>query len=93
VAKTKEELKEMFSTGKIPTGDNFADLIEGVEGPQGPAGEKGATGAAGKDGAQGPAGKDGTNGSQGPAGADGFGTEEQYNDIIARLDALEGAGS
>ena len=35
------------------------------------------------------AGKQGPKGAQGPAGADGFGTEAQYNDIIARLDALE----
>lgn len=47
MAKTKEELKEMFSTGKKPTGDDFAELIDGVEG------EKGATGSAGKDGANG----------------------------------------
>lgn len=49
-----------------------------ITGPQGP---KGATGANGKDGAQ------------GPKGADGFGTQEQYNNIIARLEALEGAGA
>lgn len=37
-------------------------------------GEKGATGA---------------NGAPGKDGSDGFGTEAQYNDIIARLEALE----
>lgn len=74
---TKAELKEMFSTGKKPTGDDFAELIDGVEGPKGPKGDTGAKGAKGD---QGPAGKD---------GADGFGTEEQYNDIISRLNALE----
>lgn len=50
---TKEELKEKFSTGKKPTGADFADLIDGVVGPEGPAGKdgaKGATGTAGKDG-------------------------------------------
>lgn len=62
---SKEELKEKFSTGKKPTGADFAALIDGVEGP---AGAKGATGAAGKD---------------------GFGTKAQYDEIIARLDALE----
>lgn len=50
---TKEELKEKFSTGKTPTGEDFAELIDGVGGP------KGATGTAGKDGAKGEAGKDG----------------------------------
>jgi len=28
LAKTKEELKKMFSTGKKPTGDDFAELID-----------------------------------------------------------------
>ncbi|MDY0394786.1 collagen-like protein [Virgibacillus halophilus] len=79
MAKTKEELKEMFSTGKKPTGDDFAELIDGVEGPQGPKGDTGAKGTKGD------------KGDQGPVGADGFGTEEQYNDIISRLEALEGA--
>lgn len=32
---TKEELKEKFSTGKKPTGEDFAALIDGVEGPPG----------------------------------------------------------
>lgn len=43
-------------------------------------GDKGDPGAAGKDGAK---------GATGTAGKDGFGTEAQYNDIIARLEALE----
>ena len=43
-------------------------------------------GERGEQGLQGPAGQDGTNGTD---GADGFGTEAQYNDIIARLEALE----
>src|SRR5690625_3006669 len=46
-------------------------------------GERGEQGVQGPQGEQGPAGQDGTN------GADGFGTEAQYNDIIARLEALE----
>ncbi|MET3658162.1 hypothetical protein [Sporosarcina psychrophila] len=50
MAKTKEELKAIFSTGETPTGADFAELIEGVVGPEGPAGTKGATGTAGKDG-------------------------------------------
>lgn len=46
-------------------------------------------------GPQGERGPEGPQGEQGPAGADGqdgFGTEAQYNDIIARLEALENAG-
>ncbi|MGE7020418.1 hypothetical protein [Solibacillus cecembensis] len=73
MAKTKDELKAMFATGKEPTGADFAELIEGVVGP------KGDPGVAGK-------------GTTGANGKDGFGTETQYNDIIARLEALETSG-
>lgn len=98
---TKDELKALFSTGKKPTGDDFSQLIEGVVGPQGPQGEKGdtgpkgdtgAVGAKGDTGAQGPQGLKGDTGAQGPQGIQGppgFGTQEQYDDIIARLTALE----
>lgn len=34
-------------------------------------------------------GPQGPEGPRGPAGDDGFGTEEQYDDIISRLEALE----
>lgn len=101
---SKEELKEMFATGKKPTGDDFAALIDKVarkgdkgdpltfddltdEQKQELKGEKGdpltfddLTDAQ----------KEELKGKQGPAGKDGFGTEEQYNDIISRLEALEG---
>ena len=79
---TKEELKAIFVTGAVPTEANFHDLIDvaGEKGPKGDKGDAGAPGADGKDGAQGP---------KGDPGADGFGTEAQYNDIIARLEALE----
>src|SRR5690625_5156776 len=46
-------------------------------------GERGEQGLQGRQGEQGPAGQDGTNGT------DGSGTEAQYNDIIAGLEALE----
>ncbi len=55
MAKTKEELKEAFSTGKKPTGDDFSDLIDGVEGPQGEPGKQGDPGVQGEPG---PAGED-----------------------------------
>src|SRR5690625_986969 len=54
--------------------------LESLKGERGPRGEQGEPGTAGSDGEQGPPGED---------GADGFGTEAQYNDIIARLEALE----
>lgn len=63
----------------------------GEPGPKGDKGDPGDQGPAGTDGSQGPKGDKGDTGEQGPAGADGFGTEAQYNDIIARLEALESA--
>ena len=50
---------------------------------------KGDTGATGPEGPQGTKGTKGDTGAAGADGADGFGTEAQYNDIIARLEALE----
>ena len=50
---------------------------------------KGATGAAGAAGATGPQGPAGAKGDTGATGPAGFGTQAQYNDIIARLVALE----
>ncbi|MEK3890250.1 hypothetical protein [Bacillus sp. FSL K6-3431] len=80
---TKEELKVLFSTGKTPTGADFAGLIDGVEGPKGATGAKGDKGDTGTTGAAGP------KGDAGATGAAGFGTKAQYDAIIARLDALE----
>ena len=85
---TKEELKAVFITGAVPTEANFHDLID-VAGEKGDKGATGAAGAKGDKGDAGAPGADGKDGAQGPPGADGFGTEAQYNDIIARLEALE----
>ena len=88
---TKEELKAVFITGAVPTEADFHNLID-VAGEKGAKGDKGEPGAAGADGAAGATGAKGDKGDKGDAGApgaDGFGTEAQYNDIIARLEALE----
>lgn len=82
---TKEELKAVFITGAVPTEADFHNLID-VAGEKGAKGDKGEPGAAGADGAK---GAKGDKGDAGAPGADGFGTEAQYNDIIARLEALE----
>lgn len=37
----------------------------------------------------GPKGTKGEKGAQGPAGADGFPSEEQWNGLVARVEALE----
>lgn len=121
---TSEELKIKFETGKIPTGADFSELIDGVKGEKGDTGAKGADGKDGTNGTNGKSayqiavdegytgtesewitslkgatgqrgekGEQGTPGTNGTDGSNGFGTEQQYNDIIARLDALEGAGA
>ena len=88
---TKEELKAVFITGAVPTEADFHNLID-VAGEKGAKGDKGEPGADGADGAAGATGAKGDKGDKGDAGApgaDGFGTEAQYNDIIARLEELE----
>ena len=72
-----------------PPGEDGAQGPQGEEGPKGDKGDDGAKGDKGDDGARGPEGPEGPQGPPGENGADGFGTEAQYNDIIARLDALE----
>lgn len=57
--------------------------VGNIRGPQGPAGSAGPKGDKGDKGDTGP---------QGPAGADGFPTETQWNELVARVDALEGGG-
>ena len=93
------------STGDLYTNKNGNWTFElNLKGPSGPKGDPGANGKDGADGAagakgdkgdpgdtglQGPPGEQGPKGDTGEKGADGFGTEAQYNDIIARLEALE----
>lgn len=66
-------------------GDETAWLgsLKGATGAPGTPGTAGTTGAPGTPGTQGAPGTNGTDGK------DGFETEAQYNDIIARLIALE----
>lgn len=52
-------------------------------------GATGATGTTGAQGIQGIQGVKGDTGATGAKGADGFGTQAQYDAIIARLNALE----
>ena len=65
---------------------NRIEAAGAAKAAQGPKGDKGDPGA---DGPEGPQGPKGDKGDPGADGADGFGTEAQYNDIIARLEALE----
>lgn len=71
------------------------ELTPGPQGPEGPAGPEGSQGPAGADGAdgakgpQGPAGPEGPEGPQGPAGADGAPSQEDWDALVARVEALE----
>lgn len=82
----------------IEQGIADVELTPGPEGPQGPQGPEGPEGPEGPQGLQGPEGPEGPEGPQGPAGADGapgadgFPTEAQWNDLVARVTALEGDG-
>lgn len=76
---TKEELKSRLVTGHVLTEKDLHDILD-VAGEPGPKGDTGAKGAKGDTGAK---------GAKGDPGADGFGTEEQYNELVARIEALE----
>ena len=65
--------------------------IQELKGDKGDKGEQGLKGDKGDKGEQGLKGDKGDKGEQGLKGADGFGTEEQYNEIIRRIEALESA--
>ena len=65
------------------------DEIELTPGPEGPEGPEGPQGPAGADGADGAKGAKGDKGDPGADGADGFPSEAQWNDLVARVEALE----
>ena len=62
---------------------------QGPEGPAGPKGDTGEPGPAGAKGAKGDKGEPGSAGAKGDKGDPGFPTEEQWNALVARVDALE----
>src|SRR5690625_4604302 len=65
--------------------------VDEIELTPGPKGDKGDAGPAGKDGAKGDKGDKGDKGEPGADGKDGFPTEAQWNDLVARVEALEAA--
>ena len=94
---TKEELKTRLVTGHVLTEQDMKDILD-VAGEKGPKGDTGAAGPKGDPGAAGPKGDPGAKGAKGDTGAagpkgdpgaDGFGTEAQYNELVARIEALE----
>ena len=62
---------------------------KGDPGEPGPKGDKGEPGPAGTDGAKGVKGDPGAPGTKGDKGDPGFPTEEQWNALVARVEALE----
>ena len=94
---TKEELKTRLVTGHVLTEQDMKDILDvaGEKGPKGdtgaagPKGDPGVAGSKGDTGATGPKGDTGAAGPKGDPGADGFGTEAQYNELVARIEALE----
>ena len=97
MAYEKQEWRDGEEGGTPITAERLNHIETGIaekaeQGPQGPPGEQGEQGIQGPPGEQGPKGDKGDPGEQGEPGkdgADGFGTEAEYNDIIARLEALE----
>ena len=91
---TKEELKKRLVNGHVLTEQDMKDILD-VAGEKGPKGDTGAAGPKGDPGVAGPKGDQGAKGDPGAAGpkgdpgADGFGTEAQYNELVARIEALE----
>lgn len=79
---TKQELKSRLVTGHVLTEQDLHDILD-------VAGEPGPKGDPGTDGAKGAKGDPGAKGVKGDPGADGFGTEEQYNELVSRIEALE----
>ena len=77
---------------KIEQGIADAHAVVAEPGPQGPAGPKGDAGEpgpAGAKGAKGDKGEPGAAGAKGDKGDPGFPTEDQWNALVARVDALE----
>ena len=81
---------------KIEQGIADAHAVVAEPGPQGPAGPKGDAGEpgpAGAKGAKGDKGEPGAAGAKGDKGEPGFPTEEQWNALVARVEALETPGA
>ena len=80
---------------KIEQGIADAHAIVAEPGPKGDKGDPGEPGPKGDKGEPGPAGTDGAKGTKGDPGAKGdkgdpgFPTEEQWNALVARVEALE----
>ena len=94
---TEQDMKDILDVAGEPgpKGATGAAGPKGDTGAAGPKGDPGAKGAKGDPGVAGPKGDPGAKGDtgatgpKGDPGADGFGTEAQYNELVARIEALE----
>ena len=74
---------------KIEQGIADAHAIVAEPGPKGDKGDPGEPGPKGDKGAKGDKGEPGAAGAKGDKGEPGFPTEEQWNALVARVEALE----
>ena len=74
---------------KIEQGIADAHAIVAEPGPKGDKGDPGEPGSKGDKGDPGAKGDKGNPGTKGDKGDPGFPTEEQWNALVARVDALE----
>lgn len=100
----KQDWKNGEDGGTPINADRLNHIEQGIKekAEQGPKGEQGSAGKDGSDGKQGPKGdpgSDGKDGGKGPKGdpgkdgadgKDGFPSESDWNDLVERVEALEG---
>src|SRR5699024_10739894 len=82
-------IRNVSGGGKGEPGPKGDPGEPGPKGDKGDPGEPGPKGDKGDKGEPGVDGKDGAPGKDGVDGKDGFPTEEQWNELVARVDALE----
>lgn len=78
--------------GFIGTVDEWLLSLRGPAGAKGDTGIKGDAGAKGDVGVKGDKGDQGVKGDTGAKGEPGFPTQAQWDDLVARVAALESAG-
>lgn len=82
-------LEQGIANVELTPGEKGDKGDKGDPGDKGEPGEKGEKGDKGETGEPGPPGTNGTDGTDGTDGVDGFPTETQWNDLVARVEALE----
>lgn len=86
MAYEKQTWKDGESGGTPITAKRLNHIEEGIAAKA----ERGERGPAGKDGSDGKDGDRGSAGKDGEDGKDGFPSESDWNDLVSRVEALEG---